>query len=591
MENAGVRAEDGVHPRVCCAQAEVQVLAEQEDALVERAQPVQRRGLGEQAGARRPPDPAAALRAPRVDAVANPRRQRLRRHQRPQPHQPRAGVEVAGRLARAVGRQHRRRQDALGDARREQVGGELRERAVEQLDVWLDQRADRLLHGVQSGVRGAREPDVVRQLDDGGARRRGARRDGAPVARARIHHDHVSAGQVLLGRAQQPLHRRRGVVRHGHYRHARAVPRHGAARPLGGPVGGPVAPLGGRLERQVRETLARLVRLVPARPGAAARAQPLDQLTARQQLGQRVAGRGRVAGCEQPAAAVVDDLGGLAGGRGHDRPAARESLDHQHRERIALAAVQQAPGTPERRPRVGVGVRERHAALEVGPARALAQALALGARRRPGDGEPQPRNRLGRAPDGLQGELRTLRAEHQHLGIVGHRPFVVVGGQLESGADHREPVAEAPLRVKVEGRRLGDRRDPVSPARRGAYQPGGAALGQELCVAHQHGCARVQRQRGRGSDDRRRQVPGHEQVRPDLAQQPAHVAGVRRQVARPERPGLQRHHSQRPASGRARRAGRRDTRARRRPAARSPGGAARARIRRAGRTTLRPASA
>ena len=142
-----LRVQDRGHPGRARTQAQLHVLGEQVRGRVERAEPAQRGGLPGQARGDRPADGPRALRAPRLGALAHGARQQRRMQRRRGERADRPWQRVRRALHRAVALEQPR------DVQRARVrGGErrqLRERAVEQLAVGIEQHGDRVARALQ----------------------------------------------------------------------------------------------------------------------------------------------------------------------------------------------------------------------------------------------------------------------------------------------------------------------------------------------------------------------------------------------------------------------------------------------------------
>jgi hypothetical protein len=203
VQHARVGVELGRDAGGARAQAQVEVLVEQEGAGVEGAEPAQELGARGEAGGDRPAHAARTLGAPGLEALAQRPRQRARRHERGD-QRGGAGERVGAVLRRAVGVQQ------AGGEQRVAAGGAPRERGeriVDQLAVGVQEHRDAGPGEPQPGVAGGAEARVAVEPDDVRAARGGE--VGAAVGRAAVgDHDLRRRVEVTLDRIEQ-----RGEVR------------------------------------------------------------------------------------------------------------------------------------------------------------------------------------------------------------------------------------------------------------------------------------------------------------------------------------------------------------------------------------------
>ncbi|UUY02785.1 hypothetical protein LRS13_19165 [Svornostia abyssi] len=177
MDDGDLRMQLGGDPGRRRAQAEVEVLGEEEVRGVERAEAPQQRRARHEAGRDRPADDARGLGAPRVEPLAQRPRQQAGMDDRGHERVSASWHRVRAALHRPVRVQQPRGEErvAAGSER-----GEPRERVVAQLTIRVQQDGHRRGHPGQARVVRGAEPWVVMEPDHLGAPALGPR--GAVVA-------------------------------------------------------------------------------------------------------------------------------------------------------------------------------------------------------------------------------------------------------------------------------------------------------------------------------------------------------------------------------------------------------------------------
>ena len=125
------------------------------------------------------------------------------------------------------------------------------------------------------------------------------------------------------------------------------------------------------------------------------------------------------------------------------------------------------------------------------PAELVEQALALGAERLAGHGQPQLRQLARRERHGLERQVRALpgldRTQQQHPLPLGRRrrPEAL---EVDAGVDHAQPLTELAARVEVARDALRRHHDQLGLARAAAQRAGDQRTGQQVVVLAGRAC-------------------------------------------------------------------------------------------------------